>query len=504
MVDKINLFKRANFFTGLMASSQFWNEIQDYNMQKEQFYNRVFHGFGIVPEVMEELHISAVKTGGNLKIIVGSGFAIDKLGRGLFMYEPQAKIIDYMKYKLPTTIYIIVRYNELLDEFYQNKENPEHQGYQKKIETAVVDITSNVPDNIEAMEIGRIYLEEDENGEIKSISEPEDITHPIANEIDTRFVTWASSAKTGLSPYLRKYLVDILDKTKAAAAVANDSINLPGLRELQTISLTAKMLVQCGDVDFKDIINVLYPLYDINNHVIQEILDYERTEEKRPFSSKDSFNTYRTRVHEMGDLIKYYDNKLETLDKIFKCQEDILNSLKNLIAVKKTTLDDISLLSYDLPRILVIEDDRYTLVDFLDFNDYETEERNEVVAEETKDYTSSKQSFSYPDGVEVKDTIKRYVAGEVSFTIRNLIKKRELIMIRRTDIFHGNYNVDVFFNDEPIGQLIIDGYDSKNRWRNLALTFEEDLLLESAARITFKMGENGRDNFGKVWFYQKI
>lgn len=504
MTDKIELFKRPNFFTGLMASSQFWNEMQDYHYKKEQFYNIIFHGHGIVPGIMEELKVSAVKKGGNLKIIIGAGFVLDKMGRGLFLYEPQAKIIDYKKYNLPATIYVIVHYNELLDDFYQNEENPEYQGYQKKVETAIVEVTSKVPDNIENIEIARINLEEDENGEIKEISEPEDITSPQANEIDTRFVIYTSRARKGCSPYLRNYLIDVLNNTKDAAAIANDTINLHGLRELQTIALTAKMLVMCGNVDFDDIINILYPFFDINNHIIQEMLDYERVEQKRPFSTKESFNNYRTYVHEMGDTIKYYDNKLETVDQLLKSLENIIGSLKNIIVSKKTTFDDISFISYDLPRILIVEDVRYTLVDFLDFNDLETEERNEFKIENTKDYTSSKQAFLYPDDIEVRDTVKRYIAGEVSFTVRNLIKRKELIMIRRTDIFHGNYQVDVFANDESIGQLVVDGYDTKNRWRNLHINIDDYLINDSSLKITFKMGDNGRDNFGKIWFYQKI
>jgi hypothetical protein len=504
--DMINLerFKRANFFTGLLASSEFWNEMQDYHLRKERFYNLVFHGPGIVPGVMDELKVSSVKKGGNLTIIVGPGFAIDMRGRGLFFYEPHAKIIDLKKYRLPSTVYISIHYNEVQDEFYQSKENPEHQGYQKRLETAVIELTSEKPDNVQNIEIARIYLEEDENGEIKSIDEPENITNPKANEIDTRFVNWSRAAKAGLSPYLKKYLVDILDKTKLIASHANDSMNFRGLRELQTVVLTGKMLVECGSLDFKEIIHIINPIHDLNNHIIQEMIDYERVEEKRTFSSKESFTTLRTKIHEMGDLIKYYDQKLETIDKIVKCQEEVLTAMRNIIITKKTTWEDISLISYELPNVLIIDDARYTLVEFLDFNDTETDKRCELTATGNKDFSSAKQGLLYPDDIEVRDTIKRYVSGEVSFTVRNLIKRRELVMIRRTDIFHGNYRVDVLANDESMGQLVVDGFDTKNRWRNLHMVFEEDIVRDNILKFSFRIGESGRDNFGKIWFYQKL
>jgi hypothetical protein len=497
-------FKRANFFPGLMATPQFWNEIQDYHVGKESMYNLVFHGQGVVPNVMEEFKITSHKKGGTLTVVIGSGLAIDKDGRPVILNQPMAKVIDYKKFKLPSTIYIVLSYNEQLEEYYQNRENPEFQGYKKKKETALVDIISKDPGDSSGIEIGRIYLEEDENGEIKDILEPEDMINPKSNEIDSRFVIWASIAKRGMSPHLRKYLADILDETRNIAAIANETVPLPVLRELQTVALTARMLIQCGDVAYDDIVNILYPLYDINTHMIQEMLDYERKEEKRLFSTKEHFNDYRTYVHEMGELIRYFDHKLETIDRIIKVQKEILNSIKNLIISKKITSVDIAYVSYEFPRILVVGDDRYTLMEYLDFSDYETEVNHDFDVVNAKEYTSGKQEFTYPDGESVRDTIKRYNGGVLSFTVRNLVRKRDLLMIRRTDIFHGNYKVDVEVNNEPVAQLVVDGYDSKNRWRNLSLTVEEHLILDSNLKITFKMGEKGRDNFGKMWFYQKL
>jgi hypothetical protein len=504
MFDDGLSFKRANFFPGLMATPQFWNEIQDYNFSKESMYNSIFHGQGVVPSVMEEFKVSSLKKGGAPTIIIGSGLAIDKNGRAIISNQPQAKVIDFKKYKLPTTVYIIVTYNEILDDYFQNKENTEFQGYKKKIETALVDIVSTDPSNTAGIEVGRIYLEEDENGEIKAISEAEDIINPLPNEIDTRFVIWACKAKRGMSPYLRKYLSSILEDTRSIASIANETLPLPVLRELQTVALTAKMLIQCGDVSYDDIVNILSPLYDINSQLIQEMLDYERNEEKRIFSTKEHFTDYRNQVLEMGELIRYYDYKLETIDKIIKLQKAILNSIKNLIISKKVTYVDIAYASYEFPRILVVGDDRYTLVEYLDFNDYETEKNHEFDTSNAKEYASSKQVFTYPDDVSVKDTVKRYNGGRITFMARNLIKKRELLLIRRTDIFHGNYKVDVEVNETPVSQLVVDGYDTKNRWRNVSIKIDEDLIPDSIVKFTFKMSEKGRDNFGKMWFYQKI
>ena len=500
-VDK---FRRPNFFSGLMAGHQFWNDIQDYHFHKEQMYNRLFHGYGIVPDIGEELKITPIKKSGNLTIIIGTGLAIDGLGRSLFLYETQAKIIDYKKFKLPDTVYLVIHYKEVLEDFYQSIENPDYKGYKKKVETAVVEVTTDLPDNVINLEIGRIHLDDEETGEIKEINIPVDFSNPDKNEIDTRFVSWIKTARPSLSPYLRRSIADTLESTKETAIIVNDITKLKGMRDMQTIALTGKMLVECGEVEADDIIHIFYPIYDINSFIALEMLEYERVEEKRIYSSNLSFNDYRNSLFEMGELIKYYDGRLETLDKIIKCNDLMIKSLRNLIDSKKITLEDISYMSAPMPRVLIVEDKRYALVDFLDFNDPETKPRSNFELTDMKDFTSTRSDFSYPDGVQIIDTIQRYIHGRVSFDARNLVRRKELLMIRRTDIYHGNYEIKVFIDDTYVQDLIIDGFDTSARWRNLSVVFREDLIKNSTVRISFELSDTGRDNFGTIWLFQRL
>ena len=75
MEDEV-YFKRANFFPGLKATPGFWNEIEDYHFNKESLYNNLFHGFGIVPEYKQSLHVQAEKTkGGLITLLIGTGIS---------------------------------------------------------------------------------------------------------------------------------------------------------------------------------------------------------------------------------------------------------------------------------------------------------------------------------------------------------------------------------------------------------------------------------------------
>lgn len=506
-VAKLPKFRRANFFSGLIATPRYWNEIQEYHYQKEKFFNVMFHGYGIIDGVLGNLRVQPIhgSSGSSLAIVVNSGAAVDRLGRCVFLYEPQALTVDYRKYKLPTTVYVTLRYKEQMEDYYQNEDNPDFQGYQKKLENGIVEIRNTESEDKDLLELARIYLEEDKNSEIPAIKESKDFANPGANEIDTRFISWASVAHEGLSPYLKEYLVDVLDRTRSIAQISSDAIALPGFRELQIVSLTAKMLVQCGDVRFDDVIHVLQPVFDIDNQIMQEMLDYEREEEKHLFSMNENFETIRKSVFEMGDLLKSYDGGYASIDKIVHRHQLIIDSIRTLFITKKMSINDVALMSMELPKILLLGDERYTLVDFVDMKDKDSILNHGLRFEENRDVTSSNIALSYPDGEVVRDVIKRYVGGSAFINLKNIIKKRKLVIFRRTDIVNGNYSIDVILGNEANRRVLnIDSADSKYRWRNCFIQFEEDEVEAHTIPVEFRMGETGRDNFAKIWVYQKL
>ncbi len=506
-IVKLPKFKRANFFNGLVATPKYWNEIQEYHYQKENFFNSMFHGCGIIEGVMGNLKVQPIQGSGgsSLAIVVNTGAAIDGLGRCIFLYEPQALTIDYRKYKLPATVFVTLRYKENMEDYYQNEDNPDYQGYQKKLENGIVDIRNTEPDDPDILELARIYLEENSNGEIPAIRESKDFTNPGPNTIDTRFLSWASVAREGLSPYLKEFLVNVLDRTRNIAQISHDAISLASFRELQVVSLTAKMLIQCGEVNFQDVVHVLYPIFDIDNQIVHDMLEYERDEEKHLFSMNENFETIKTSVFDMGDLIKSYDGKYETIDEIIRRHQAFIDGIRNLFITRKMNINDVVIMSGELPRILLIGDERYTLVDYLDLRDQENVNGHKLRFEGNRDVTTSNIALSYPDGEVVRDTIKRYVGGSVFFNIKNIIKKRKLLLFRRTDIVNGNYSIDITLGDKANNRILnIDSSDTKFRWRNCYVQFEEDEVESHSIPVEFKMGETGRDNFAKIWIYQRL
>ena len=64
--------------------------------------------------------------------------------------------------------------------------------------------------------------------------------------------------------------------------------------------------------------------------------------------------------------------------------------------------------------------------------------------------------------------------------------------------------MDIKLSDKSCKTLQIDGVNTKNRWRNLFVLFEEDEIKHYTAEISFDIGEKGRDNSGTIWVYQML
>ena len=276
-MDELENYKRANFFPGLQVGPEYWNKIEDYHFGKEKLYNKLFHGYGIVPNFLDSLHVQAEKTkGGLVTFIVGRGLCFDGLGNPLFLYEPQVLVFDSKKYTYPCTIHIVIKYSEVLQDFFQNSENIDLQGYQYKLETAKVDLVQEITEPDITVELARVKLEDPEGTGISEIANCDDFRNPGPNALDYRFVPWAVRTERGVSMYLEKLMIDLFEYTCSVSKSCNEIFPLASLKSMYTVAMTSKMIIQTAGVFFDDVIHLLTPLFDIDHEVLFELADYER------------------------------------------------------------------------------------------------------------------------------------------------------------------------------------------------------------------------------------
>jgi len=500
-------FKRANFFPGLQVGPGFWNKIEDYHFEKEKLYNKLFHGFGVVPNFLDSLHVQAEKTkGGLITFIVGRGLCFDGFGNPLFLNEPQVLVFDSKKYIYPTTIYIVIKYVEVMDNYFQNSENVDLQGYQYKKETAKVEIVQEITEPELTIELARIKLDDNDGTGITEISNCDNFCDPGNNALDYRFVPWSIRTKKGISLYLENLMIDLFEYTCSVSNSCYEILPLNSFRNMHSIALTSKMIIQTAGVFFDDVIHLLSPLFDIDHEVLFEIAEFERTHEDKnyKFTTKEAYESARTSMYLLGDLIKKFSKNYEEMDLILKAHEKVMDGLKNTIVEKEVNSNDLQFISYEFPRVLLFEDEKYTLVDSIDMACMESVESHRLTFENTQHPSTSKDSFYYPDGVLVYDTIKRWIGGSMKFHLKNIIKGRKTLIVRRTDIYQGNYSIDVIIQGKSKYTMTIDSQDSKNRWRNIYLKINEGEITEYTPDVAFNIGEKGRDNSGSIWIYQVL
>jgi len=507
MEEQLEIFKRANFFPGLQVGPGYWNAVEDYHFNKELLYNKLFHGFGVVAGFLDSLQVQAEKTkGGLITLLIARGVALDSLGRPLFLYEPQVLVLDPKKFKLPATAYVVARYDEYLDEYFQNKDNPDLQGYQKRLETAKLDIVAEIHDPGLEIELARIQLVEEEGGVIQEIRNNDNFSDPGNNTLDYRFVPYASRMKKGVSTYLLKFLVELLDYTLTVAASCHEVLPLQSLRNLQTSAMTAKMIVQCAGISFEDAIHLVTPLFDFDHQILFEISEHERENEDkgRPYTSMNAYEIARTAMYELGDRLKSYNNSYEEIDLILKSHRAVMENLKQILITKEISDDDIKYISYAMPHVLLFGEDRYTLVDSISLGSRESVSSHQFELLDCSHPSTSNEAFYYPDGVLVHDTVKRWIGGSMQFHLRNIIKGRKTLIIRRTDIHQGNYSVEVSMEGAETKMMDVDGVDTRQRWRNLFVIYEEGEIKDNTGIVKFSIGEKGRDNSGSIWIYQML
>ena len=462
---------------------------------------------GLSDEEPGYLHVQAEKTkGGLITLLIGTGLAFDGFGRPVFLYKPEAIVLDPKKYSLPCTVYIAIRYDERMEDFFEDATNCDLQGYQHKLESSKIEILTEILDPSLHIELARIKLDDNEGTGITEIKNSSDFSDPGVNALDYRFVPWTNRVRKGVSAYLQSFMIELFSYTESVANGCYEVLNITSLRNIQTVAMTSKMILQTAGVFFDDIIHMIIPMFNMDHQVIFEISEWERTheEDERVYTTKTSYENARKAVYQLGDLVKGYNDSYEQIDEILKLHKVIIDGIKATIVENEVTTNDIMFISKKMPQVLLFEDERFTLVDTISMSSESSIEAHNLRFLNCKRPSTSNESFYYPDGVLVYDVVKRWICGEMKFHLKNIMKGRKTLLVRRTDIHQGNYTVDVKMNDKSVKTLVVDGVDTKNRWRNLFVLFEEGEINCYSPELSFDIGEKGRDNSGTIWVYQVL
>ena len=99
------------------------------------------------------------------------------------IFDATIRNINLEEFRLPQTIYIVLRYYEELTDFIAYKENLEYKGHRRVLESCRVELSQTEPDIMREVELARIYLEKG----VQRVRDARDPADPKPNEIDMRY-----------------------------------------------------------------------------------------------------------------------------------------------------------------------------------------------------------------------------------------------------------------------------------------------------------------------------
>jgi hypothetical protein len=252
------VWKRLNFFKGLITSESDWIEEQAYRLEKHRLHNRLCHGPGVVRGFSGELVVTAR---GDLSIEIQPGCAIDGEGNELVLPQTAIKHVTIPGptpktdgRPPPEQLYIVLRYVEVPSDFIAYKHNLAIKGHRRMLESAEIEITQAAPNLEREVELARLLVERD----AKRLHDAKDANDPKPNELDLRFVPRAGSTGAfGIDPAMQAKLSGLLKNLRAALLVMAVRAKVKTAHDAVSAILQMATLMAAGQVDGKNVFGLL-------------------------------------------------------------------------------------------------------------------------------------------------------------------------------------------------------------------------------------------------------
>ena len=502
-------FKRINFFKGFLTTEKDWNDAERYHIDKRRLHNRMLHSPGIVGGYAGDLRVNA-RARGDLSVEVQPGYAIDGMGNDLMIFDATIRNINLEEFRLPQTIYVVLRYYEELTDFIAYKENLEYKGHRRVLESCRVELSQTEPDILREVELARIYLEKG----VQRVRDARDPADPKANEIDMRFTPRGGLSGSTLPPHLRLRLETLLmairrgalEYTRRGVIAAHDVVQACN---------TALMLVFANLLDLRNIFDIFKLIIECEGEMALDVDVHHPN-----IAQKKEFSEYRRQVEILRGLLAENKNTLDAYMNLLayqnKCAEIAISAIAGEKAqiqapaeVKDSTKvadikdwEGVKTMPQPKPS-MDLEGLTWVLVDEIEILNKESEDKHLFQVKEAKDSYRSRQKLKYPDGTTVEDTGRAHVDGYSEFKIMNLTPGRPVVVLRRMDYVYGDYELELGVNGKKVGIVACIGTDRVHRWRNWPALIAPEHVTEGSLVVRQSSVTAGRDiNMFHIWVYQ--
>ncbi|HEY1552713.1 MAG TPA: hypothetical protein VGG28_33015 [Kofleriaceae bacterium] len=508
MSDAVQGFKRINFFKGFLTTEKDWNDAERYHIDKRRLHNRMLHSPGVVFGYSGDLRVTA-RARGDLSVEVQTGYAIDGMGNDLMIFDAAIRNINLEEFKLPQTIYIVLRYYEELTDFIAYKENLEYKGHRRVLESCKVELSQTEPDISREVELARIYLEKGVN----RIRDARDPYNPAANEIDMRYVQRGGLAGSMLPGFLRLKLENLLNQVRRAG-IEYTRRGVVGAHDVVQACNTALMLLYANLVDLRNVFDMFRLVVDTEGELSLDVDVHHPT-----IAQKKEFSEYRRQVEILRGLLAENKNNNEAFQNLLayqaKTAEIMMSAVGDLKPVivapeekKEEKVADIKdwegvkVMPQPKPQ-MDLEGITWVLVDEIEILNKESEDKHIFTIKEAKDSYRSRQKLKYPDGTTVEDTGRAHVEGYSEFKLLNISPNKPVVVLRRMDYVYGDYELELSVTGKKVSVVSCVGTDRVHRWRNWPAMITAENVKDGTLLVRQQSITAGRDiNMFHIWVYQ--
>jgi len=508
MSEQVQGFKRINFFKGFLTTEKDWNDAERYHIDKRRLHNRMMHSPGVVHGFSGDLRVTA-RARGDLSVEVQPGYAIDGMGNDLMIHDATIRNISLEEFKLPQTIYIVLRYYEELTDFIAYKENLEYKGHRRVLESCKVELSQTEPDIAREVELARIHLEKGVN----RIRDARDPANPAANEIDMRYVQRGGLAGSMLPGFLRLKLEMLLMQVRRGALEYTRRGVIAAHDVVQACN-TALMLLYANLIDLRNVFDIFKLIIETEGEMSLDVDVHHPT-----IAAKKEFSEYRRQVEILRGLLAENKNNTEAFQNLLayqaKCAEIALSAVageKPVIAAPEEKKEQKAIDIKDWEGVKVmpqpkpqmdLEGTTWVLVDEIEILNKESEDKHIFTIKEAKDSYRSRQKLKYPDGTTVEDTGRAHVDGFTEFKLLNITPGRPVVILRRMDYVYGDYEIEMSVNGKKVAIVSCSGTDRVHRWRNWPAMIPAEAVIDGTLLVRQQSVTAGRDiNMFHIWVYQ--
>jgi len=508
MSDAAQGFKRINFFKGFLTTEKDWNDAERYHIDKRRLHNRMLHSPGVVYGYQGDLRVTA-RARGDLAVEVQPGYAVDGMGNDLMIFDATIRNINLEEFKLPQTIYIVLRYYEELTDFIAYKENLEYKGHRRVLESCKIELSQTEPDIAREVELARIYLEKGVN----RVRDARDPQNPAANEIDMRYVQRGGLSGSMLPGFLRLKLENLLNQVRKAGIEYTRRGVVAGHDVVQGCN-SALMLLYANLVDLRNVFDIFKLLVDCEGELALDVDVHHPT-----IAQKKEFSEYRRQVEILRGLLGENKNNNEAFQNLLAYQAktaeiamSAVGDLKPVIVAPEEKKEEkvadikdwegVKVMPQPKPQ-MDLEGITWVLVDEIEILNKESEDKHIFTIKEAKDSYRSRQKLKYPDGTTVEDTGRAHVDGYSEFKLLNITANKPVVVLRRMDYVYGDYELEMSINGKKVSVVSCVGTDRVHRWRNWPALIAAEHVKEGTLLVRQQSITAGRDiNMFHIWVFQ--